>query len=82
MVLVPQAQRIGKGGDSPGEREETSKKKITESGGGGRNRGGQISQKRLPNTRIGKIAKMAKSAASLASSGNNVKETLPNPQTT
>ena len=78
VALVPQAERVGKGGESPGESGEKSRsqdeqREIEED---------EYRERRLPNTRIRKTAKTKKSAASLASSGNDVKETTPKPQST
>ena len=78
VALVPQAERVGKGGDSPERSKEKSgsqeeQREIEED---------EYREQRLPNTRIRKTAKTEKSAASLASSGNVAKETPPKPQST
>ena len=81
MALVPQAECVGKGVDSPEEERregageewesQTEQHEIEED---------EYREKRLPNTRIGKIAKTARSAKSFALSGNDARETLVNPQ--
>ena len=82
VALVPQAERVGKGGDSPGKRGESSRKKSRSQDEQCEIEEDEYREQRLPNTRIRKTAKTEKSAASLASSGNDVKETPPKPQST
>ena len=81
VALVPQAEGVGKGGDSPsrggasGEESQSQdeQREIEED----EHRG-----QRLPNMRIRKTAKTEKSAATLALSRNDAKETPPKPQST
>ena len=82
VALVTQAERIGKGGDSPGERKETLGEKSQSKKEGHEIEEDEHRVKRLQYTRIGKTAKKAKSAESLPSSGNNTQETLAIPQST
>ena len=80
VALVPQAERVGKGGESPGKREESLGEKSQSQDQQCEIEEDKYRQQRLPNTRIGKTAKKAKSAASLASSRKDAKETLAKPK--
>ena len=82
VALVPQAQRLGKGGDSPRKRKGASGEKSQSQDEQREIEEDEHREQRLPNTRIRKTAKTEKSAASLASSGNDAKETPPKPQST
>ena len=82
VTFVPQAERVGKGGDSPEEKKESSGEQSQSQTEENENEEDEYREERLPNTRIKKTAKMAKSAESLASSGNNAQEAPPNPQST
>ena len=79
VALVPQAERVGKGGDSPrkkkGKSGEKSKSQQDEKG---EIEEDEYQEQRLANTRIGKTAKMEKSAAYHASRRNDEKETTLN----
>ena len=75
VALVPQAERVGKGGDSPGKGEEQSGEKSESQDEQREIEEDEYREQRLPNTRIRKTAKTVKSAASLASSGNDGRET-------
>ena len=72
--LVPQAEQVEKGGDSPGEPRKSSGEK-SQSKQGREIEEDKYREKRLPNMRIGKRAKAAKSAEPLASSNYNRQET-------
>ena len=82
VALVPQAERVRKGGDSPGKRGGSSGEKSQSQDEQREIEEDEYREQRLPNTRIRKTAKTAKSAATLASSGNDAKETTPKPQST
>ena len=85
VELVPQAERVGKGGDSPkkeGRRERSGEKSESRTEQHEIEKD-EYGEERLPNTGIKKkTAKTAKSADSLASSGNDAQETPANPKST
>ena len=81
VALVPQAKRVGKGGDTAGKRVASGEKSPSQDEQGEIEED-EYREQRLPNTRIRKTAKTAKSAASLTWSGNDAKETPLKPQST
>ena len=84
VELVPQAERVGKGGNSPEQEEEKEElgEKSESQTGQHEIEEDEYREERLPNTRIKKRAKTAKSVVSLASRGNDAEETTSNPQST
>ena len=81
VALVPQAESVGRRGDSP-EREGELGEKSQSQDEQHEIEEDEHREKRLQNTRIGRISKTAKSAESIASSGNDAQETPPKAQST
>ena len=83
VALVPQAEGVGKGGDSTKEEEKGKGGKKTENKREQHEiKEDEYREERRPNTRIKKTAKTVKSAVSLSSRGNDKQETPANPEST